>query len=103
MPKYDKLVRDKIPDILDGQGLQYTIRKATGDDKKYYIQQKLLEEVNEFLIDPSIEELGDIQEVIAGLLGVYGWQQSELDSQVLSKRNKRGSFYKSIILEEIIS
>lgn len=103
MPKYDKLVRDKIPDILDGQGLRYSIREAKGDDKKYYIQQKLLEEVNEFLVDPSIEELGDIQEVITGLLEVYGWKQSELDLQVLSKRNKRGSFYKSIILEEVIS
>ena len=103
MPKYDKLVRDKIPDILDEQGLRYSIREAKGNDKKYYIQQKLLEEVNEFLVDPSIEELGDIQEVIAGLLAVYGWEQSELDSQVLYKRNKRGSFYKSIILEEVIS
>ena len=103
MPKYDKLIRDRIPEILDSEKLEYTVRTVDGDDFKSYAHQKLLEEVNEFLIEPSIEELSDIQEVMTTLLDIYGWSQEDLNSKALAKRKERGSFYKRLVLEEIIS
>ena len=103
MPKYDKLVRDKIPDILVAQKLRYSMRVVDGPLLKHYMRQKLQEEVNEFIGEPSLEELGDIQEVITGLLNVHGWKQEDLDAQVLLKRLERGSFSKGLVLEEVIS
>ena len=100
--KYDKLVRDRIPEIMDSKGKEYTIRQVKNDlEKANYLHKKLQEEVNEFLEDPSIEELADIKEVLLSLADVMGYIPEELDFVCASKRNVRGGFRDGIILEEV--
>ena len=62
---YNKLVRDKIPEDIDnelGRKCKYRIL----DDTEYLkeLNRKVLEEANEFIEENSIEELGDLMEVI---------------------------------------
>ena len=101
MTKYDKLVRDRIPEILDSKNLSYDVVTVSENKLKCYIQSKFVEEVDEFLRNPCLDELADIQEVIFGALNAYNWSQEDLDKHVLHKREKRGSFLKGFILREV--
>ncbi|MBX4188298.1 MAG: nucleoside triphosphate pyrophosphohydrolase, partial [Candidatus Doudnabacteria bacterium] len=63
----DKLIRDKIPEILDRKGVQYRVRVAGPEEFVQLKREKLREEVQEYLSDSSIFELADILEVIFAL------------------------------------
>ncbi|PIR97054.1 MAG: hypothetical protein COT91_03485 [Candidatus Doudnabacteria bacterium CG10_big_fil_rev_8_21_14_0_10_41_10] len=64
MVKYNKLVRDKIPEILDQKNILYEKRFANDSEYKEELIKKLLEEVTEFAETPTEEELADVIEVI---------------------------------------
>jgi len=101
--KYNKLVRDRIPEIMDSKGKQYTIRQlADGMEKGVYLKKKLQEEVHEFLENPCIEELADIKEVLLALADSLGYIPEELEFVRVSKRIERGSFEDGIVLEEVL-
>ena len=101
--KYDKLIRDRIPEIMDTKGKTYTVRQVDpGPEKEVYLKKKLLEEVHEFLADPSVEELADISEVLLALADSLGYIPEELEFVRKSKRDARGAFADGFILEEVI-
>ncbi|MBD3191920.1 MAG: phosphoribosyl-ATP pyrophosphohydrolase [Candidatus Heimdallarchaeota archaeon] len=104
MPKitYDKLVRDKIPEIIRNDG---------GEPRIYFIEdeqefedrliQKLAEELKEFRSSKSLEELADMLEVIIALLNLQGKSFSDLEHIRRQKRQKNGSFTKGIVLKSV--
>jgi len=94
---YNKLVRDRIPEIIEETGKTFSYRTATQTEYKTVLLDKLLEEVTEFRADPSPEEMGDILEVIDALKKEYKLMSSFADQ--IAKRVARGSFDKKIILE----
>ena len=99
--KYDKLVRDKIPQIIKDKGSIPIIHVA--DDSEYWekLKAKLQEEVNEVLEDLNInEELADVLEVMYAILAFKGTNFEELERIMLKKREERGGFKNKIILEE---
>lgn len=101
--RFDKLVRDRIPEIMDTQGKKYTTRQAdTSLEKAGYLRKKLLEETHEFLEEPTIEELADIQEVILALAHELGHLPEELEIVRKGKLHERGAFDDGIILEEVL-
>ena len=99
--KYNKLVRDKIPEIIMQQG--NTPKVATLTDAEYFtaLNQKLTEEVAEYLEDYSIEELADIMEVVYAIAKHRGLSREELEKLRFDKRNNRGAFDKKICLLEV--
>jgi len=100
--KYDKIIRDRIPEIMDSKGKSYKIRQVKNDlERANYLHKKLQEEVDEFLEKPSIEELADIKEVITALADVMGYLPEELTFVQASKRSARGGFSEGIVLEEV--
>jgi predicted house-cleaning noncanonical NTP pyrophosphatase (MazG superfamily) len=96
---YDKLVRDKIPQIMSEAGKEFYTRVATKKQYQQKLQEKLVEEAQEFLEDPSIEEMADIAEVFGALLDAMKIDIDELEKVMLAKREARGAFNNRIILE----
>jgi predicted house-cleaning noncanonical NTP pyrophosphatase (MazG superfamily) len=98
--RYDKLVRDRIPDIIRRDGKEAVTHSA--DDKEYWtkLQEKLREEVDEFLEHGTTEELADILEVIDAICTHMGFDMVEIDRIKNKKRQERGGFSKRIILEQ---
>lgn len=101
MIKYDKLVRDKIPEIIENDGKQCEIVKAEGSELNSYLGKKLHEEVEEYIESKDLEELADIMEVLYGLAHSLGYSEHDLNKCRGDKHNKRGGFNKGIILKKV--
>lgn len=98
--KYNKLVRDKIPDIIKSKGEDVRFRIATEAEYWDKLKEKLTEEVKEFLDSESIDEIADILEVIDAINSFKNFDSEELQRIKKDKFDKRGGFTKRIILEE---
>lgn len=96
MEKYTKLVRDKIPEILDEKGISYQKEIATGEELKDWLIKKLEEEIAEFKEAKNVEELADVLEVIRALEKLPEF--SDLENVRQKKADERGGFEKGIIL-----
>jgi len=100
---YDKIVRDRIPTILEAKGKKFKVCQiAEGFEKGNYLKKKLIEETDEFLQDPSIEELADVQEVIFALAKNMGFTREDLEIVRESKAVQRGVFDDNWVLQEVI-
>lgn len=99
--KYDKLVRDNIPEIIKNEGRTAKVHLA--DDKEYdkRLRDKLLEEANEFAASGNAEELADVLEVIYAIAINKGIHKTQLEAIAQKKRDEKGSFGKRIVLDEI--
>jgi len=99
MEKYNKLVRDKIPDLIAGKGESTETHVADDVEFEEKLHAKLREEVEEFLQSESIEELADIFEVTDAIMELHGFDAGEVKGVQEKKRNERGGFKKRIILD----
>jgi predicted house-cleaning noncanonical NTP pyrophosphatase (MazG superfamily) len=97
MEKYNKLVRDNIPEILDQKGISYEKRIASEEEYKAELIIKLQEEMREFLEAGDIEELADILEVIRALEKLPEYQH--LEEVRKNKVEEKGAFEERIILK----
>ena len=100
MKVFNKLVRDKIPSIIEANGEQAKTRILDDAEYRAELNKKLLEEVAEYSADNNVEELADIVEVVYGILNSMGVSVDEFEQIRKSKVEKRGSFYERIFLEE---
>ena len=96
---YQKLVRDRIPEIIEKDGKEFSVHQVKGDRLKDYAMKKLQEEVQEFVEDPSAEEAADIMEIFHFICNRIGIKDSEIMAQTTSKRILRGGFEMGFILE----
>lgn len=97
MEKYDKLVRDKIPEMLDGMGKTYERSVATPEEYKTRLVEKLREELAEFEEAHDIGELADVIEVVEALKKLP--EYAEVEEVRKKKREERGGFEERIILK----
>lgn len=97
MEKYNKLVRDKIPNILDAQGISYEKRIATQEELKSELIKKLEEETREFSEAGSPEELADVIEVIEALKKLPDYVNVEELRK--KKSEEKGAFEQGIIIK----
>ncbi|ABR34961.1 nucleoside triphosphate pyrophosphohydrolase [Clostridium beijerinckii] len=101
MKVYNKLVRDKIPEIIKVDGRECETLVVTEEEKYKLLEDKLQEEVNEFLEDKNLEELADVMEVLFGLANSLGYSEEELLKARDKKREERGGFKKGIVLKSV--
>ena len=101
MKTYNKLVRDKIPDIILKEGSLPTTHILEDEEYIKELNKKLMEEVNEYLEAENIEEMVDILEVIRAILDYRKVTYEEIEEKRIKKAKKRGAFKDKIFLEKV--
>jgi len=100
MKVYNKLVRDKITDIIEADGRIAKYRILDNNEYRQQLNSKLQEEVKEYLDDNNVEELADIVEVVYGILNSMDVTIDEFEKVRIKKKEERWAFNKRIYLEE---
>lgn len=98
MTLYHKLVRDKIPEIIEAGGETPLTRTLGEEEYIQHLEAKLDEEVGEYHRDKTPEELADILEVVLALAEANGCGREELEEIYRKKHTDRGGFAKRIYL-----
>ena len=98
MTVYNKLVRDKIPEIMESKGEKPNIHILSDEEYINALERKLDEEVGEYHRDKNAEELADILEVVFALGDAIGCSREELMEIYQKKRESRGGFEKRYFL-----
>ena len=99
---YNKLVRDKIPEIIQDEGRVPKYHQLCVETYYKLLLEKLREEVEEFISSDNVEEIADILEVVHCILKVRGCSFQEIEKVREIKNHERGSFKDRIILESVI-
>lgn len=93
-----KLVRDKIPRIIESKGQVASTRILNQEEYVFELLAKLSEEVEEFKQDKNREELADILEVLEAIYNYYGFKAEEIAAIKKQKLEERGGFKDRIYL-----
>ena len=96
--RYHKLVRDRIPEIIEKQGETPKIRILEDEEYRRCLEAKLDEEVSEYHRDKNCEELADILEVAFALAAAHGCSREAFLEIYRRKHEARGGFEKRIFL-----
>ena len=99
--KYNKLVRDRIPEIIEASGSTCVTESLADVDYLRMLDTKLDEELAEYHKDQNLEELADLLEVIRAAAIARGYTLEQLEQVRAEKAAKRGGFEKKILLKEV--
>lgn len=98
---YNKLVRDRIPEIIEKSGKTCVTRILGDDEYIKMLDTKLDEELTEYHKDQNIEELADLLEVICACAMARGYSLRELEDVRRKKAKERGAFFDKVMLIEV--
>lgn len=105
MPTYNKLVRDKIPEIIEKNGKTCTIMELDMETYIKELKNKFVEELHEYLEatsdDEAIEELSDVLEIIHSLSKIHGKSIEDVEKMRKKKFKDRGGFHDKLYLVEV--
>ena len=93
-----KLVRDKIPEIIEKSGKQCDYYVADQTEYKLRLYNKMYEELQEFIENPCAEEGADIFDVLIAMLRAHNIEAEDMFNCSDKKTTERGGFWKRIIL-----
>ena len=99
--RYNKLIRDRIPELIEASGRNCVAEILSDEDYLRMLDAKLDEELAEYHADRNIEELADLMEVIRACAVARGYTLEELERVREEKAAKRGRFEKKILLKEV--
>ena len=103
---YQKLVRDKIPELIKKDNAKPKTRELETEEYKIELFKKLEEEVKE-MIEASnnkeelIKEIGDIYEVVDSIIEQFRLDKNEIIDLQKKRREERGGFERKIFLESV--
>ena len=101
MKEYDKLIRDKIPEIIAADGKECEVEVMGEDEYKEYLQDKLVEEVEEYVESEEMEELADILEVMRAIVELEDFDFEEIERMREEKKDERGGFEERLKLLKV--
>ena len=99
---YNKLVRDRIPEIIEASGKTCVAEVLPQDAYIQALDAKLNEELAEYQQSKSLEELADLLEVMGAVVKARGYTWEELTRARNEKCSRRGAFEQRIFLKEVI-
>ncbi|NHJ13205.1 MAG: phosphoribosyl-ATP pyrophosphohydrolase [Candidatus Thorarchaeota archaeon] len=94
----EKLVRDRIPDIIRTTGIEPVVRVASIEELDLLLREKAVEEAKELLLSGDTEEIGDLLEVLHELIKIRGVEWGKIEEIRKDKSNKRGGFANRYVL-----
>ncbi|MCH1959929.1 nucleoside triphosphate pyrophosphohydrolase [Romboutsia hominis] len=100
MKVYDKLVRDRIPEIIKASGNKCEVERVSDEVALEYLYKKLGEEVNELLDDKNLDEIADVMEVLFAIGKKYDYSEDDVLNKRNEKRNARGGFDDNLVLKK---
>ena len=100
MKIYDKLIRDRIPEIIENSGNHCEVEIVNDEVALEYLYKKLNEEVEELLEDKNLEEIADVVEVLFAIGKKYGYSEENILNRRIEKKIKSGGFENNIILKK---
>lgn len=99
--QYNKLVRDKIPQIIESTGKSCRTQVLSREEYLQKLDEKLCEELAEYQQSKELEELADLLEVMEAVVLARGYTWQELTAVRDEKRARRGGFYDRILLKSV--
>ncbi len=97
-----KLVRDHIPEIIEADGKWCLTRRVHGvDEHMVMLKEKIIEESQEFIENPSYEEAADMIEVIKAFCHLSNLEWDVVLGQAINKQETHGGFYNGIVLQKV--
>ena len=99
---YNKLVRDRIPEIIEADGKTCITEILSDAQYLEMLDTKLNEELAEYQESKSLEELADLLEVMQAVVEARGWSWAQLEQVRQEKASQRGGFARKILLKEVI-
>ena len=100
MKVYDKLIRDRIPEIIEASGSKCEVEVVSDKVALEYLYKKLSEEVEELLIDKNLDEIADVMEVLFAIGKKFGYSENEVLGRRSEKKDSRGGFEDNLILKK---
>lgn len=97
--RYHKLVRDRIPQIIEQDGRKCRVRRLSEAEYLLMLDEKLNEEMREYQQDKTLEELADVLEVVRAAALARGWSLEALEAARAKKEAVCGGFRERILLE----
>ena len=101
MKSYRKLVRDRVPEIIEADGKTCTWETLSDEAYLQLLDEKLNEELAEYQESKSLEELADLLEVMQAVVRARGWTSEQLEQLRADKAARRGGFEKRILLTSV--
>ncbi|WP_058302945.1 nucleoside triphosphate pyrophosphohydrolase [Gorillibacterium timonense] len=105
MPTYNKLVRDRIPQIIEESGSSPRTRILSDDEYGQHLQIKLREETEEYFSaatsQEALEEMADMLEVMRALAVRHGASWGQLEAIRAKKAEARGGFEERVYLIDV--
>ncbi len=98
---YNKLVRDRIPEIIRADGNECEIKTLSNEEYLLELNKKLGEELKEYYESGEVEELADLTEIIYAIAKHKGVGKQEFDDIRVKKVEKRGGFEKKLFLVSV--
>jgi predicted house-cleaning noncanonical NTP pyrophosphatase (MazG superfamily) len=106
MKQYNKLIRDRIVELIEQDGVEYKSRILNDEEYKLELLKKLVEEANEVVAAGNDKtdlqnELADVWEVIEYIVKTFELDHAEIQKFKAERKENRGGFDKKIFLEEM--
>lgn len=98
---HNKLIRDKIPGIIEANGEQCEIRVMEREEFERELRKKLAEEAAELMETPKedlVNEMADVLELLKSIASFYGINFELVGEKQVKKREERGGFEKRLFL-----
>lgn len=98
MKVYNKLIRDRIPEIIEASGKKANIEIMNDSDYLKALNSKLQEELDEYNEDQDVNELADLIEVAYAIIEHKGMSIDEFEQIQVKKKEERGGFKEKLLL-----
>lgn len=102
---YNKLVRDRIPEIIKNDNKNCKIKILDNEQFVIELKNKLDEELKEYKQaknnSEALEELADILELMHALAKTHGSNIKEVEDIRQRKAQERGGFQEKVFLKEV--